>query len=711
MKISQILDKIDENQLFIPAFQREYVWSRDNAKKLIASLIRNYPTGTMLTWETNTPPELKGNWVYDARQGAVKIILDGQQRITTLYLLIRNKIPPYYKESEILKDPRELYVNIKDLDLQYYKQTIMKNDPFWLNVTDIFQGKLREQDVIRSIEDKGIELTREEEDKLSDHFREIENIPDLEFVEQSIPIKATLKEAIDIFYIVNASGVNLTEAELALAQISGYWPQAREIFKKKLEELKEEGFDFKLDFIIYCLLGILHNMASDMTKLHDSSNEKRLKLAWEKLDKDVLDYVVNLLRSHAYVDHSNEINSIYALVPIVVYVFNREKISLTQEEIKKIVKWFYYSQIRQRYVSQLQQKLDKDIGIVVKQDNPFDELLNIIKLERPLEISPDEFIGVDIRNALFALMRWYFKSRDAICFTTGIHIRQNMGKKYSLEWDHIFPYSVLRENGYNLNNRYKYALAQEVTNRVILTQVANRQKSNKLPEKYLKDVKEKFPNALKLQSVPDDENLWLIKNYEEFLATRRKMLAQELNNFLSNITITQETKSEVSIEDMIEEGESNELEFKSSLRWSYQAESIDKKLETVILKSISGFSNGEGGTLIIGVDDEGKILGLDHDYTSLNGDRDEFELHLRNLINDAFGKTFGTSNISVRFHSINDTEICRVSIKKGDKPQYIKISDGSGNKTEKFYVRSGNSSQELGISEISDYVNSRFKIK
>lgn len=340
MKISQILDKIDENQLFIPAFQREYVWSRDNAKNLIASLIRNYPTGTMLTWETNTPPELKGDWEYDPRQGAVKVILDGQQRITTLYLLIRNKIPPYYKESEILKDPRDLYVHIKTLDLQYYKQTIMKNDPYWLNVTDVLQRKLRERDVIRAIEDKGIELSREEEDKLSDNFRAIENIPDLEFLEQSIPIKASLKEAIDIFYIVNASGVNLTEAELALAQISGYWPQARETFKKKLEELKNDGFDFKLDFIIYCLLGILHSMGSDMKKLHDSSNKNRLHEAWDKLDKDVLDYVINLLRSHAYVDHTNEINSVYALIPIVVYVFNKEKTSLSQEEMKKLLNGF-----------------------------------------------------------------------------------------------------------------------------------------------------------------------------------------------------------------------------------------------------------------------------------------------------------------------------------------------------------------------------------
>lgn len=708
MKISQILDKIDENQLFVPAFQREYVWKRENAKDLIASLIRQYPTGTMLTWETNSPPELKGKWQYDSRQGAVKIILDGQQRITTLYLLIRNTIPPYYKDSEILRDPRGLYVNIRTLELQYYKPSIMQSDPQWVNITDIFQKTIREKDLIRSIQDKGIELTREDDDKISDNFRAVERIPEIEFVEQSIPIKASLKEAIDIFYIVNASGVNLTEAELALAQISGYWPQAREIFKKKLEKLKEDGFVFKLDFIIYCLLGVLHNMGSDMRRLHDKNNEQKLKEVWKRLDEEVLDYVINVLRSQAYVDHSDEINSVYALVPIVVYCYKQRVNALTETDIKKIIKWFYYSQIRQRYISQLPQKLDKDIGIVVRAENPFDELLYNIKLERPLDITADEFIGVDVRNALFSLMRWYFKSKNAICFTTGSGIRKNMGKKYSLEWDHIFPYSVLKENGYNRNNRHKYALAQEITNRAILTQMANRRKSDELAENYLVEVKQKFPSALKLQVVPEDENLWKLENFEQFLEVRRKTLAKELNHFLENITRTEEVEIQIPLDELISEGESDELEFKSSMRWNFQAEKIDKKLEFVILKSISAFGNWEGGTLIIGVNEEGNLLGLDHDYRSLNGGRDEFELHLRNLINKSFGKVFATTGINIDFQTVSDIEICVITIFKSNKPLYLNVADENGQKTEKFYVRSGNTSQELGLSEINEFVKSHF---
>lgn len=711
MKISQILDKIDENQLFVPAFQREYVWKRENAKNLIASLIRQYPTGTLLSWETNNPPELKGDWKYNPNQGAVKILLDGQQRITTLYILIKDKIPPYYKESDILKDPRGtdgLYVNVGTLDLQYYKQTIMEKDPHWINITDIFQRKIREREVIKKIEGLGVEFTSDEEDKISDNFRAIENIPYQDFVEQSIPIKASLKEAIDIFYIVNHSGVNLTEAELALAQISGYWPQARELFKEKLTGLKAEGFDLKLDFIIYCLLGILYNVGSDMTKLHDSSNNDKLREIWEKLESETLDYVLNLLRSQAFVDHSKEINSVYALVPIVVYIFKKGKDPLTQDEIKKIIKWFYYSQIRQRYISQLPQKLDKDIGIVVKSENPFDELLNIIRLERPLEISPDEFIGVDIRNALYSLMRWYFKSKNAICFTTGVGIRQNMGKKYSLEWDHIFPYSVLKEYGYNMNNRFKYALAQEITNRIILTQVANRRKSNKLAVDYLRQVREKYPEALKLQSIPEDESLWEIDQFENFLEERRKILAKELNNFLNNITVTEDSVEEISVEELVREGESNELEFKSSMRWDYKEERVDKKIEEVIMKSISAFSNGEGGTLIVGVDDEGTVVGLERDYRSLQGGRDEFELHLKNLLNKNFGKVFSATNIKISFHSVEDSDICKIDVPKGNKPLYLEVTRND-QKLEKFYLRSGNTSQELGLSEITDYITSRFK--
>lgn len=714
MKIRQILDKIDEKQLFVPAFQREYVWKRLDAKNLIASLIKDYPTGTMLTWETNNPPQLKGSYIHEQSKGAVKIILDGQQRITTLYMLMKGEIPPYYTKQEIENDIRNLYVNVETLELEYYKIKTMENNPVWVNITDIFNKKVRERDITDVLEKKnnGERLPREREDIISNNIRAIERIEDRDFLEQVIPVKASIKEAIDIFYIVNSSGVNLTDAELALAQISGYWPQVRELIKKKLQELEKQGWVFKLDFFVYALLAVTHRMGSKMEKLHSSDNKEKVKEAWKKLDGQVLDYVCNLLQSQAYVDHTDEINSVYALIPIIAFTYNKTNHKLNESEIKKVIKWFYYSQIRNRYISQLPQKLDKDLGIVNDNPNPFDTLLALIEEERPLEIKPSEFVGRDIRHPLFSLMRWYFKSKGAVCFGTGLSLRKNMGKKYTLERDHIFAYSVLRDSGiYDMNNQFHYAIAQEITNRAILTTIGNREKSATFADVYLSNVKTNYPNALKLQCIPEDEELWKVENYERFLESRRGILANDLNNFLNYISIGHAVVStSVDLLDMIASGEHEFLEFKSTLRWNWRENHLDKKMEEIILKTIAAFSNKDGGKLIIGVTDEGEILGLEPDYGTLKEpNKDNFELHLGNIANAAFGKEFSASNLNIRFPIVDDKEICEVDIKSGLKPFYVEVTDKSGIKVKKFYIRSGNSSQELDIEETASYISKRFR--
>ena len=699
MQISQILDKIDDNQLFVPAFQREYVWKRSDAKKLIASLIREYPTGTMLTWETNNPPELKGRWEHNPNQGAIKLILDGQQRITTLYMLVRGEIPPYYEQKEIIQDTRGLHVNVETLELQYYTKVLMSGNPLWVDLTAIFQQKITAWEIA-----KKEDISDERKQTIFENFQKISLILNREFVEQTIPIRASIREAIDIFYVVNASGVSLSGAELALAQICGYWPGARDAFKKKLFDLASKGFVLKLDFLVYVMLGVMHNVGSDLRKLHTPDNYPQIEEAWKQLDQHTLDYVVDLLKSHAYVDHTKEINSVYALIPIVVYCFNNGATPLSQEEIRKIIKWFYYAQIRQRYNSQTTTKLDKDIDIIATSEIPFDALLNNIGSERTLFISAEEFAGADTKSALWSMMRWYFKSRNAVCITTGLSIRKDMNKKYTLTWDHIFQASLLKKNGYGQENRIERATMKEIANRLVLLETTTRSKNTKDAKGYLAEVQSKFPDALGKQLIPPDSELWAVENFEQFLIERRQMLAQELNTFLENITKTSISKVETSIEDLIAEGESIDLEFKSSLRWCYNNSMINKKLEAVIMKSIAAFSNNEGGTLLIGVNDEGEVLGLENDYATLNGNRDEFELHLRNLIVRNFNAGFSVRCLTVSFPKLEEKEICKIDVKRGLQPQ----CDKNGQKSEKFYIRNGNASIALTLEETARYIPSRF---
>ncbi|WP_297206871.1 ATP-binding protein [uncultured Brachyspira sp.] len=170
-------------------------------------------------------------------------------------------------------------------------------------------------------------------------------------------------------------------------------------------------------------------------------------------------------------------------------------------------------------------------------------------------------------------------------------------------------------------------------------------------------------------------------------------------------------RNHMDIKKIIEEGENTNVEFKSSLRYDSSTEKINKALEEVIMKSIAAFSNTEGGRLFIGISNDGEILGLEHDYSTLkHANQDFFELHLRTLIETYYGNAFSAEGIRIDFIVEDGKDICIVYISKGREPVYTKITNKQGAKEEKFYIRVGNSSRELAnASEIIAYVKKHFK--
>ena len=165
------------------------------------------------------------------------------------------------------------------------------------------------------------------------------------------------------------------------------------------------------------------------------------------------------------------------------------------------------------------------------------------------------------------------------------------------------------------------------------------------------------------------------------------------------------------IMNLIKTGENSGLEFKSSLRWDYKENRLNRHLEEVILKSIAAFSNTHGGDLLIGIDDNGKILGLAPDYDSLKTPgKDYFELHLRNLVSSMYGVEYSAKNIEISFPLIHDKEICCIRIIPGSEPLYTMMTSKNGEKKEQFFIRSGNSSRRVqSIKEISNYIIGHFK--
>jgi len=161
----------------------------------------------------------------------------------------------------------------------------------------------------------------------------------------------------------------------------------------------------------------------------------------------------------------------------------------------------------------------------------------------------------------------------------------------------------------------------------------------------------------------------------------------------------------------INQGETHTMEFKSSLRWDYKMGELNKSLEEVIIKSIAAFNNSDGGKLLIGVSDDGKIIGLKNDYKVMKeSGRDFYELHLRNLLSSRYGLGYTTKNLKINFPIIENLEICQIQIQRGKEPLYTKISKKGGGPVEKFYIRSGNASRVLeNISEATEYIITRFR--
>ncbi len=710
MKVGHIIDKINDYQLFVPEFQREYVWKRENARSLFESLICKYPTGSLLTWETTNPPAVKGPKKYTPEMGAVKLILDGQQRITTIYMILEGRLPPYYKQHEIQNSILDLHVNVEDLKLEYYKHFKMASDPKWVRLTDIYRGEVKRSDIRKQLREKGV-LDDKLEDIVDDNYENLRSIKEIDFPEQIIPVRAEIEVAINIFYIVNASGVSLTDAELALAQICGYWPEARQLFKNKLQTLEKKGFHFNLDFIVYALLAIVHTSGSEMRKLHKKDNKEKIMEAWRRLDNSVLDMVISILREYAYIEHSEEINSPYALIPIVRYIFQKDNQVLTTKEKKKISQWYFYSQIRQRYTTSLQQKLDQDLAIVKQSEKPFEQLLGAIERERALEITANELKGRNCQHPIFSLMKSYFKSLGAKCLNSGLPIFGRVEREYSLQKEQIFPYSSLKHLGYEKYNKLKYALVNEMTNFAINLEVDKNSRSKESVAVYLQEAQKVTNSNLARQSIPSDQSLWETERFEDFLTARRDMLVKELNSFLRSMTKMEVQHGELEIEDLVDQYESDKLEFKSTLRWDRNESRVNRELEFSIAKAVAAFNNSfkDGGMLLIGVGDDREILGLEDDLASFdNGTVDMFERHLRQIFTNHFGAT-EVAKIETEFLEIEKKIICAVRVSRGSEPLFLNRRKPNGNEEKVFYYRNGNMSSPItDREEIEQYIEKRF---
>ncbi|MBT4947110.1 MAG: hypothetical protein HON27_13200 [Candidatus Marinimicrobia bacterium] len=419
-----------------------------------------------------------------------------------------------------------------------------------------------------------------------------------------------------------------------------------------------------------------------------------------------MDYLIPILQQDGLISSTNDLNTNNVLVPMVAFLVENEN-KFTGKLKYQFLHWMFQALIWSRYSGQTDQRLDKDVHIIYNRTDFIVGLLNEIKDQRGrLEVKPADLEGRGSGHALYKMLYVITKANKAIDWSNGGAIYGTIGDYYSIQSHHIFPQAYLYRNGYDSQNHLHKKLVNEIANRAFITRDTNYYISDTSPAEYLPEIQKVFPNALKKQFLPANEENWIAEKYEKFLEERREWIANEINSFLNMLWDHESDNELVEVEDiqswekLIAGGESNFVEFKSTLRYCLRQESPQKYIEFSIMKAVNALLNSEGGTLIVGVDDAGEVLGLENDLSSFgNKGKDGFLLHFDNMISSYLGKEYA-ADISGRFEVLEEQDIFVLEVNASNKPVFIE-KDGA----KLFFVRHSASSQPYDMSEAFEYIN------
>jgi hypothetical protein len=556
--VEELVSMIERGEIRLPEMQRQYVWRATRVRDLLDSLYRGYPSGTILLWETDEPVALQDFAVEQNKNPyqSTRLLLDGQQRLTSLAAVIRGKpvnVRGRTKPIELLfnlEHPEELAVvtevdengdgdaedliadeaDVSEDELQerlnrmvfVVSTSTLEQLPHWVKVTDVFKSDSDAPFLTRA----GITSLKDPRyDKYSQRLARLRAIRKYVYRIDVLERSLSYQEVTEIFVRVNSLGAKLRSSDLALAQITAKWRGALKTFQKFQEQCAKKGFDLDLGLHLKNLV----SFATGQSRFHTVGglSVETLQKSWAACVEG-MEFAINFLKNNTGIDCLALLSSPFILVTLGYFGYNR-RYQIPPDEAQRLRRWVLLANAKGRYSrGSSETLLDQDLA-TLRQKSGAQELIDRLRLQvGRLDVSPEELEGRNQRSALFKTMFLAFRAGGAKDWSSNLLISlDHSGSRHRLQFHHIFPKALLR-------HMYSSREADDIANLAFISGQTNRHISSAEPRKYFPDILQRCGTApFEAQSIPTEPALLSVDAYKAFLAERRKLISRRLNEFLS----------------------------------------------------------------------------------------------------------------------------------------------------------------------------------
>ncbi len=493
VKVKQLIEDYRMGRIVIPEFQRDYVWKKSKAPKLIDSLYRGFPISSLLLWQSAEETRARRRDPRPTRASLMNWLIDGQQRVITLARTLSGD-----EDIEVVFNPRE--------DMFRLANAATRNDQSWVRIADLWDDEIYRQ--LR----RNLDGTRNAERREA-NFEKVRRILDYEIPLVRM-VDHTFKDAVRAFERINTLGVRLKKEDIESANVaarhSGFIADEVAPF---LERLRQQGFNrLNIMHLFRACAFVAKPDGRNRTPLHEL--EKREVLSAWKDTQRATEQAIGLIRSELGLVNMDILWSGSLIVPIIALCATQ---SPRERDSKGLIAWLALAALLHRYSGSSETALDKDLR-ACRDADPTGALLKNLRQQRdPLGANSNDFAGaLNDRSGLLAVyIACMF--RGVLDFYSGAKILMQSG----VDRHHILPRGQFPQE--------LRSAADNVANIAFIVGDINKSIGQTGPEVYLKRL---APRVLKSQCIPLDSRLWAIDHAQDFWAERRDLLAASFNDFM-----------------------------------------------------------------------------------------------------------------------------------------------------------------------------------